>query len=165
MVEECVAWIGGRRGAAARELGDDVGGGAGPGAGAVARGERAGLGLAIAEHDDERHAVVVRAEHAAGQGGGVGVEPGAQAGGVERAVAGNGSSWALYLLGILHLRDTGPSGTTAGIKRLREAIALDPDLGQAWRALARALEQRAKDPAALDQLRRDYQARFGEPLR
>jgi hypothetical protein len=83
----------------------------------------------------------------------------------ERAIVGNGSSWALYLLGVLHLRDTGPSGTAAGIKRLREAIALDPDLGQAWRALGKALEQRAKDPAALDQLRRDHQARFGEPLR
>ncbi|HWU91079.1 MAG TPA: hypothetical protein VN253_27625, partial [Kofleriaceae bacterium] len=81
----------------------------------------------------------------------------------ERAGAHGGSSWALYLLGILELRGLGPAPTAAGIARLREAIALDPDLSQAWRALAAALA-RAKATAELDQLGRDYQAHFGSPL-
>lgn len=81
-----------------------------------------------------------------------------------RAIASGGSSsWALYLLGILELRDPGRSATAAGIARLGEAIALDPDLGQAWRALAKAL-RRAGDTVRLDQLGRDYQARFGSRL-
>jgi predicted Zn-dependent protease len=80
-----------------------------------------------------------------------------------RAIANDGSSWAMYLLGILELRNVSPAATAAGIKRLREAIALDPDLAQAWRALGKAL-QRAKDTASFAQLDRDYQARFGSPL-
>jgi hypothetical protein len=81
----------------------------------------------------------------------------------DRAIAQGGSSWALYLRGILALRGASRAATTAGIARLRQAIELDPDLGQAWRALGKALD-RAKAPAELDQLRRDYQARFGQPL-
>jgi predicted Zn-dependent protease len=81
----------------------------------------------------------------------------------DRAIAQGGSSWALYLRGILELRGEGPAATTAGIARLRAAIDLDPELGQAWRALGKALD-RAKDTTLLDQLRRDYQARFGSPL-
>jgi hypothetical protein len=46
---------------------------------------------------------------------------------------------------------------------LREAIARDPDLVQAWRKLARALE-RARATDELEQLRRDYRARFGAAL-
>jgi tetratricopeptide (TPR) repeat protein len=78
-----------------------------------------------------------------------------------RAGAHGGSSWALYLGGIIELQREG--GTAGGIARLREAIALDPELGQAWRALGKALE-RSKATAELDQLRHDYQARFGSAL-
>ena len=70
-------------------------------------------------------------------------------------------AWALYLSGILDLKN--PSGTTSGIERLKKAIDVDPELGQAWRTLAKAY-QRTKDQAALDQLAKDYQARFGQPL-
>ena len=69
---------------------------------------------------------------------------------------------ALYLSGILALRDT--SGTKAGIDKLKKAIEVDPELGQAWRALAKAYRTRTKDQAAIDQLAKDYQARFGQPL-
>ena len=70
-------------------------------------------------------------------------------------------SWALYLTGVLALRDA--SGTKSGIEHLKTAIAVDPELGQAWRTLAKAYA-RAKDQAALDQLAKDYQARFGQNL-
>ena len=81
----------------------------------------------------------------------------------ERANAHGGSSWGLYLLGIIELRDPSPAATASGIARLRAAIALDPELGQAWRALGKALA-RAKATGDLEQLGRDYQARFGSPL-
>lgn len=71
------------------------------------------------------------------------------------------ASWALYLGGIIALRDA--SGTKAGIAKLERAIKVDPELGQAWRALAKAY-QRANAKAALEQLAKDYQARFGQPL-
>ena len=70
-------------------------------------------------------------------------------------------SWALYFSGILELRDA--SGTKAGIEHLKKAIAVDPDLGQAWRTLAKAYG-RTKDKAALDQLGAAYQAKFGQSL-
>ncbi|HMG56513.1 MAG TPA: hypothetical protein VK601_23595 [Kofleriaceae bacterium] len=70
-------------------------------------------------------------------------------------------SWALYLLGTLLLRDAGTTG--AGIARLKQAIAADPELGQAWRTLAKAYA-RGNDKAALDQLARDYQTKFGQAL-
>ena len=73
------------------------------------------------------------------------------------------ASWALYLSGVLALRDTTPAGTRAGIERLKQAIAVDPELGQAWRTLAKAYA-RAKDRPALEQLGRDYAERFGQPL-
>lgn len=69
-------------------------------------------------------------------------------------------SWAHYLAGILALRGPDSSG---GIAHLRKAIALDPDLGQAWRALGKAL-QRTGDKAALAKLGADYQAKFGQAL-
>ena len=72
-------------------------------------------------------------------------------------------SWALYLSGVLALRDTSASGTRTGVDRLTRAITVDPDLGQAWRALAKAYA-RAKDQAAIDQLSKDYAAKFGSPL-
>ncbi len=70
-------------------------------------------------------------------------------------------AWALYLSGILDLKN--PCGTKSGIERLKRAIDVDPELGQAWRTLAKAY-QRTKDQTALDQLAKDYQARFGQPL-
>ena len=79
-----------------------------------------------------------------------------------RALAGQpDNSWALYLSGVIALREA--SGTTAGVAHLRAAIAADPELGQAWRTLGKALV-RAKDQAALDQLAQDYQAKFGQAL-
>jgi len=71
-----------------------------------------------------------------------------------------GDSWALYLDGILQLRGRDPS---PGIRSLRAAIAADPALGQAWRALAKALE-RGGQKAELEQLRKDYLALFHQPL-
>ena len=72
-------------------------------------------------------------------------------------------SWALYLSGVIALKDTSAAGTKLGVDKLKAAIAADPELGQAWRTLAKAY-QRAKDQAGLDQLRKDYAARFGQPL-
>jgi tetratricopeptide (TPR) repeat protein len=82
----------------------------------------------------------------------------------KRAIAQGGSSWALYLLAIMELQSGRPPAMQAGIARLREAIELDPALGQAWRALGQALA-RTKATAEYEQLRRDYEARFHVPLR
>jgi tetratricopeptide (TPR) repeat protein len=82
--------------------------------------------------------------------------------GCTRALAADpGNSWALYLLGTLLLREAGT--TSAGIAKLKQAIAIDPDLAQAWRTLAKAYE-RGNDQAALDQLARAYLAKFGQAL-
>jgi predicted Zn-dependent protease len=70
-------------------------------------------------------------------------------------------SWALYLLGTLLLRDAG--STSAGIDKLKRAIAVDPELSQAWRTLGKAYT-RGHDQAAFDQLAKDYQAKFGQVL-
>lgn len=80
----------------------------------------------------------------------------------ERALAQGGSSWALYLLGTMELQ-TRRGSPAAGMAHLREVIARDPDLGQAWQKLARALDK-ARATAELEQLRRDYRARFGKDL-
>ena len=72
-------------------------------------------------------------------------------------------SWALYLSGVIAFKDTSASGTKTGIEKLKRAIAVDPDLGQAWRTLAKAYE-RAKDKAALEKLAADYATKFGTPL-
>jgi hypothetical protein len=80
----------------------------------------------------------------------------------ERALAQGGASWALYLLGTMELQSRRGSAA-AGMAHLREAIARDPDLDQAWRKLARALEK-VRGTAELEQLRRDYRARFGAAL-
>ena len=50
-----------------------------------------------------------------------------------------------------------------GMGRLRAAIAADPDLGQAWRTLGKALG-RYGTAEELAQLRADHQARFGRAL-
>lgn len=70
-------------------------------------------------------------------------------------------SWALYLSGVIDLRE--PGTTAAGIAKLKAAIAADPELGQAWRSLGKAYA-RGKDQAAFDQLAKDYQARFNQVL-
>jgi predicted Zn-dependent protease len=72
-------------------------------------------------------------------------------------------SWALYLSGVIALKDTSESGAKRGIDRLKRAIAVDPGLGQAWRTLAKAYA-RVKDKAALEQLGTDYAAKFGQAL-
>jgi len=72
----------------------------------------------------------------------------------------DGAAWAHYLMGILILRGR---DTDAGVASLRAAITADPDLGQAWRALGKAYT-RKQDKAALDDLRAQYRARFGQPL-
>ncbi|HUJ62179.1 MAG TPA: hypothetical protein VLX92_26915 [Kofleriaceae bacterium] len=72
-------------------------------------------------------------------------------------------SWALYLAGVIDLRDTSAGGTRAGIASLKKAIAADPTLKQAWHALGKALE-RAHDATSLDEARKAYQAKFNEPL-
>jgi predicted Zn-dependent protease len=70
-------------------------------------------------------------------------------------------SWALYLSGVIALKNA--AGTQQGIEQLKKAITVDPELGQAWRTLAKAY-QRTKDRPALDQLAKDYLAKFGSPL-
>jgi predicted Zn-dependent protease len=80
----------------------------------------------------------------------------------ESALAQGGSSWALYLLGTIELQ-TRRGPPVAGMAHLREVIARDPDLVQAWQKLARALDK-ARATAELEQLRRDYRARFGTAL-
>ncbi|HET7501186.1 MAG TPA: hypothetical protein VFK02_09290 [Kofleriaceae bacterium] len=70
-------------------------------------------------------------------------------------------SWALYLYGVLLLRDAGT--TPAGIQKLKKAIEVDPDLAQAWRTLAKAYA-RGHDKAALDELGKAYTAKFGQSL-
>ena len=64
---------------------------------------------------------------------------------------------------MIELKNTSAAGTKAGIEKLKKAIEVDPDLGQAWRTLAKAYK-RAKDDAAYDQLAKDYSAKFGQPL-
>jgi len=76
-----------------------------------------------------------------------------------KAIAKAPSSWALYLLGVIELQSESRAATSAGIERLRKAIEIDPDLRQAWRALAKAYE-RAGMTAERQRLRLDYQARF-----
>jgi hypothetical protein len=80
-----------------------------------------------------------------------------------RAIAQGGSSWALYLMGIMELQSGSPAALQAGAARLREAIELDPGLAQAWRSLGKALA-RLKAVTEYEQLRRDYEARFHAPL-
>ena len=72
-------------------------------------------------------------------------------------------SWALYLSGVLALKDTSASGTKTGIDKLKHAITVDPELGQAWRALGKAYD-RAHDQAAHDDLAQKYQAKFSQAL-
>ena len=72
------------------------------------------------------------------------------------------TSWALYLLGVIDLQGN-PKARAAGIDHLRHAIAADPELGQAWRTLGKALE-RYGTADELAALRADHQTRFGRAL-
>jgi tetratricopeptide (TPR) repeat protein len=72
------------------------------------------------------------------------------------------TSWALYLLGVMELQGNA-AARTAGIAHLRHAIAADPELGQAWRTLGKALA-RYGTADELAALRADYQTRFGRAL-
>ncbi len=76
-----------------------------------------------------------------------------------------GASWALYLSGVMALRTR--AGTPRGIEMLKKAIAVDPELGQAWRALAQAYARETDNKEyrdALEQLAKDYQTEFGQSL-
>jgi tetratricopeptide (TPR) repeat protein len=73
------------------------------------------------------------------------------------------NSWALYLSGVIALKPGSAAGTQQGIDQLKKAIASDPELGQAWRTLGKAYA-RTKDKPALEQLAKDYQAKFGQAL-
>lgn len=78
-----------------------------------------------------------------------------------RAVAAyDDASWPHYLLGIVELRYR---RTAAGIRALERAIALDPELRQAYHALDKALA-RKQDAAAQERLRKTYRVRFGVPM-
>ncbi len=80
----------------------------------------------------------------------------------QRAIASDpNDSWALYLSGVLDLKNE--SGTKAGIEQLKRAIAVDPDLGQAWRALGKAYA-REHATAELERLGKDYAAKFNQQL-
>ncbi|NVB82584.1 MAG: hypothetical protein HOV81_29660 [Kofleriaceae bacterium] len=82
----------------------------------------------------------------------------------DRAIAADpNESWALYLSAVIAFKNTSASATKDGIEKLKKAIAVDPELGQAWRTLGKAY-QRAKDKAAFEQLSKDYAAKFNTPL-
>lgn len=70
-------------------------------------------------------------------------------------------SWALYLAGVLDLRE--PGTENAGKEKLKAAIAADPDLAQAWRTLAKAYA-RDHDKASLDALSAAYQTKFNQVM-
>jgi len=70
-------------------------------------------------------------------------------------------SWAMYLQGVLYLRNNGT--TDAGIARLKKAIEIDPTLGQAWRTLGKAY-LRGRNKAAFEELDKDYRVKFGTAL-
>ena len=72
-------------------------------------------------------------------------------------------SFALYLSAILAFRNDDAASTRAGIDKLKHAIEVDPDLGQAWRALGKGYE-RAHDDAAHAELAKRYQEKFKQSL-
>jgi hypothetical protein len=78
-----------------------------------------------------------------------------------QAIAGwKGAAWAQYLEGVMALQEHKDAKAEVS---LRAAITADPELGQAYRALGKAL-QREKNDAAWKTLAADYQGRFGQPL-
>jgi tetratricopeptide (TPR) repeat protein len=72
-------------------------------------------------------------------------------------------SFALYLAAILAFKNDDAASTRAGIDKLKHAIEVDPDLGQAWRALGKGYE-RAHDDAARAELAKRYQEKFKQSL-
>lgn len=70
-------------------------------------------------------------------------------------------SWAMYLQGVLYLREI--ATTPQGIARMKKVIEIDPELGAAWRTLGRAYS-RGHQKAALAELDQQYRAKFGVPL-
>lgn len=71
-----------------------------------------------------------------------------------------GAAWAHYLEGVIGLQERRDARAVAS---LRAAIAADPELGQAYRALGKALS-RTKDDAAWQKLAAEYQKKFGQTL-
>src|SRR6185503_15911690 len=83
---------------------------------------------------------------------------------VARALAADpDDSFALYLSAILAFKSDDAASTQAGITRLKHAIEVDPDLGQAWRALGKAYERAHDEPARADLAKR-YEEKFKQPL-
>lgn len=78
----------------------------------------------------------------------------------QAVAAWKGTAWALYLEGVIGLQE---HKDAAAVASLRAAIAADPGLGQAYRALGKALS-RTKDDAAWQALATDYQQKFGTAL-
>ena len=78
-----------------------------------------------------------------------------------QAIAGwPGAAWALYLGGVIAFQDGKPRDA---VKSLQRAIAADPELAQAYRALGKALKV-TNATAERDALAAEYQRRFGSAL-
>jgi tetratricopeptide (TPR) repeat protein len=71
-----------------------------------------------------------------------------------------GTAWAHYLEGVIALQEHKDERAVA---TLRAAIAADPELAQAYRALGKALT-RVKDDPGWGALAKDYQRQFGQAL-
>lgn len=78
----------------------------------------------------------------------------------QAVAAWNGAAWAHYLEGVMALQD---HKDARAVTSLRAAVAADPELGQAYRALGKALT-RTKDDAGWTALAAEYQRRFGQQL-
>lgn len=88
-------------------------------------------------------------------------QAGAARGLCDKAIAAwGGAAWALYLRGVLLVQG---GKLKPAIASLRAAIAAEPELGQAYRALGKALD-RAGDTAGRTALANEYAARFGQAL-
>jgi predicted Zn-dependent protease len=71
-----------------------------------------------------------------------------------------GAAWAHYLEGVIALQEHKDAGAETS---LRAAIGADPELGQAYRALAKALVRQKKD-AEWSTLAEQYAQKFGQAL-
>jgi predicted Zn-dependent protease len=78
-----------------------------------------------------------------------------------QAIAGwSGAAWAHYLEGVIALQEHKDARAE---KSLRAAVAADPELGQAYRALGKALYRQKKE-ADWSALAATYQQKFGQAL-
>ncbi|HUQ07493.1 MAG TPA: tetratricopeptide repeat protein [Kofleriaceae bacterium] len=78
-----------------------------------------------------------------------------------QAIAGwSGAAWAHYLEGVIALQEHKDARAE---KSLRAAVTADPELGQAYRALGKALSRQKKD-ADWSALAATYQQKFGQAL-